>query len=82
MAKHARRIRRSILAMACMSSILLALLLVWRFITFESVAELRTAELVGLLGLLLLPGATLAALLFDRKARADSPIVLAATVRA
>lgn len=64
------RLRCLGLAGVCAVSVLAGLALVFRLVTVEGVSRLHTYELVGLLGLLVLPVATGFAYAADRRAAA------------
>jgi hypothetical protein len=61
-------LRRAAIAVIAVLSVLVAVLLVWVMASRETIGVLSNAQLMGILSLLLLPGATFAAWEVERRA--------------
>lgn len=70
MPRQVRSIRRGILALAFAASMALGAWAVWHFAP-RAFTQLRTGELAGLVGLLVLPGLTLLAIVAERRQRRE-----------
>lgn len=73
MPAHVLRVRRGALLLACASSVLMAVLLMRLALEPAALRSVRTGELLGLLGLLVLPAATVVAVFCDRRAAGSEP---------
>lgn len=62
------------IGIACAASVTVGIGLVFRLVTPESVARIGTAEMLGLLGLLVLPAGVLAAARAHRAAAPGTPV--------
>lgn len=67
MSAPTRVLRRASIIFVALGSAACAVFLIWRFVSVEQIGAVPTAHLVGVLGLFVLPAATLAGLEIDRR---------------
>ena len=68
MTERVRTIRRAALVVVASASVVFSLAVVWLVITPAAIEQVTTWHLLGLFGLLMLPGVTLGAIELDRRA--------------
>ncbi len=71
---YVRRVRKVGVVLACTVCIVIGLWLVQRFVTTEAVGQMRTVELLAVLGLLVLPAATVCAFELESRSRRLPPV--------